>query len=118
MDETRNLEFTPRVYEKGMVNQVLDRSFKQFGQVNEETTKTVEQFFQDYEDLFYQIPVEGETGSHQYLIEKSSQLYNAGNEMEDIQPLLDEITNLRSQSVQDQSTILELQARLNSSAAN
>lgn len=110
-----NIGFTSKGYNRSEVDFVLDRSFTQFGQQSEETEKTVEQFFVDYEDLFFQIPVEGETNSHEYLVKKSSELsrlYSSGSSLEDIQPLLDEITMLRSQSVVDQQTIVDLRTQL------
>lgn len=102
------IDFIPRVYDKKASDSVLDRTFKEFGRKEEPVEKTIEQFFLDYEELYWLIPSEGETGSHQYLVEKSSQLYQPAKELEDIQPLLNEITLLRSQSIQDQKQIIEL----------
>lgn len=121
-DHEKQLEFIPKVYERSKANVVLDKTFKEFGQTTVESKKTVSQFFQDYEDLFYQIPVTGSL-SHQYLVEKSSELYKVGEDetLSTIQPLIDEITLLRSQSVADQQTILDLQiqiSNLSGSAAN
>lgn len=111
-DTVRNIEFNSTVYERAKTSLVMDRSFKEFGQKKDESEKTVEQFFIDYEDLFFQIPIEGNINSHQYLIEKSSQLYKVESTLQDIQPLIDEINTLRSQSVVDQQTILELKLQL------
>lgn|SRR5574344_1444 len=116
MVETSKIAFIPRVYEKSSLDVVVDRSFKEFGQTVSVEKKSVEQFFADYEDLYFQIPVEGTTGSHQYLVEKSSELYSIENPAVDIQPLLDEITTLRSQSVVDQQTILDLRTQLASTS--
>ena len=113
MENTRiNIGFESRAYNRGEADSVLNRTFSQFGQQEEISEKTVEQFFVDYEDLFYQIPVEGEINSHEYLIRKSSELYKLDTAAEDIQPLLDEITLLRSQSAVDQQTILDLRMQL------
>lgn len=115
------VNFNTQVYGRRATEEVVDRSFKEFGQRNVLSGKTVEQFFQDYEDLFFQIPASGSVNSHQYLIEKSSELFRVEQVMEDIQPLLDEITLLRSQSVQDQQTIIDLNlkiAELSSAASN
>lgn len=113
MESTRDISFIPRVYEKDKASIVLDRTFQEFGQPAEEVQeRTVDQFFADYEDLYFQIPIEGATGSHQYLVEKSSELYKAGESLVDIQPLLDEINLLRSQSINDQTTIVELRTKL------
>ena len=113
MESTKvNVGFESKVYDRTEADFVLDRSFSQFGQREEVTEKTVEQFFIDYEDLYYQIPVEGEINSHEYLIRRSSELYKINDTLTDIQPLLDEITLLRSQSVADQQTIIDLRTQL------
>ena len=113
MENTRvNVGFESKVYSRAEADFVLDRSFSQFGQQEPVTEKTVEQFFIDYEDLYYQIPVEGDINSHEYLIRKSSELVNIESTLQDIQPLLDEITLLRSQSVADQQTIIDLRTQL------
>lgn len=107
-----SIGFQARGYNRTEADFVLDRSFSQFGQQETPVEKTVDQFFVDYEDLFYEIPVQGDINSHEYLIRKSSELYNIEKTSEDIQPLLDEITLLRSQSVADQQTIIDLRTQL------
>ena len=107
-----NLGLTSKVYGRKEIDSIIDREFKQFGQPEELEEKTVDQFFVDYEDLFYQIPVEGSVNSHEYLVKKSSELYKVNTSTNDIQPLLDEITLLRSQSVVDQQTIIDLRTQL------
>lgn len=104
--------FNSQVYDRKTVNEVVDRSFREFGQKTVMASKTVEQFFQDYEDLYFEIPAKGDVQSHQYLVEKSSELYKMEDTLTDIQPLLDEITALKNQSVQDQQTILELNNKI------
>lgn len=114
-----SVDFVPKVYVRRDVQSVLDRKFREFGQVEETNPDTsVEQFFVDYENLFYLIPSTGSVNSHQYLVEKSSELYAPEQVALDIQPLLDEITLLRSQSVADQQTIIELQTELASIKAS
>lgn len=113
MENTRvSVGFEAKGYDRTDLDFVVDRTFSQFGQQEEVSEKTVEQFFVDYENLFYQIPVEGEINSHEYLIRKSSEHYHLDTSFEDIQPLLDEITLLRSQSVVYQQTIVDLQTQL------
>lgn len=110
--ERYKVEFEKRVYDSKAFNEVVDRSFQEFGQAPTESVKTVEQFFRDYEDLYYQIPVTGSVNSHQYLVEKSSLLYKMEEALIDVQPLLDEITVLKNQVIQDQKTIVELQIKI------
>lgn len=114
--ENYSVEFEQRVYEKQPFNEVVDRSFKEFAQRPTASARTVEEFFQDYEDLYFQIPASGSTHSHQYLIEKSSELYKLPEEVLDIQPLLDEITVLKNQVIQDQQRIAELEVKVASSS--
>lgn len=108
------VDFVPKVYKRKDVQSVLDRAFREFGQIEEEqgSKTSIEQFFRSYEDLYYLIPATGSVNSHQYLVEKSSELYTPEQAAVDIQPLLDEITLLRSQSVSDQQTIISLQTEL------
>ena len=110
--ERYSVDFNKRVYSKTPFLETVDRSFKEFGQQPTESVKSVEQFFQDYEELFFQIPATGSANSHQYLVEKSSQLYSVDQEMVDIQPLIDEITALKIQNIEYQQTIMDLQIQL------
>lgn len=110
--EKSKISFEKRVYEKKAFNEVIDRSFQEFAQTPTESIKTVDQFFRDYEDLYFQIPVSGSINSHQYLVEKSSLMYKVEETLVDIQPLLDEITSLKNQVIQDQQTIVDLRIQI------
>lgn len=114
--ERSKITFEKRVYEKDTFNDVVDRSFREFAQEPSESIKTVEQFFRDYEELYFQIPATGSVDSHQYLVEKSSLIYKVDEALVDVQPLLDEITNLKNQVIQDQQTIAELRVQIASSS--
>jgi hypothetical protein len=98
------------VFDTTEFNRVVDRSFSTFTQpVEEEDEDTVENFFRLYEKLYFTIDPTGETDSHQYLIAKSSELVNFERNTEDIQPLLDEISQLREQLLQANQQILDLE---------
>jgi hypothetical protein len=47
-----------------------------------------------------------------YLIKRSSELYRLDDSTADIQPLLDEITNLRAQIIDNESEIIALQEQV------
>jgi hypothetical protein len=66
-------------------------------------------FFDAYDNLFYQIPKLGETNSHEYLVKKSSAYIGAVSTNDEVQALLDEITQLRQDNLELQQTILTLQ---------
>jgi|TARA_B110000285_G_scaffold79500_1_gene91765 hypothetical protein len=104
----RDIEIKKKVYDKSGFNKVVDRSFKSYGQVEEvKQPTTVDEFFSDYERLYYEISPDGETKSHQYLIEKSMELVDFEKDTEDIQPLLDEIAQLRGQLLEYQEQLIE-----------
>ena len=50
-----------------------------------EALPTVAEFFQNYQQLFYNIPVEGGSNSHEYLVKVSGQYINAENFDENLQ---------------------------------
>jgi|LauGreDrversion4_2_1035121.scaffolds.fasta_scaffold400646_2 hypothetical protein len=69
---------------------------------------TIDEFFQDYEQLFFEIPKFGETNSHEYLI-KTSQAYIGSTVVNDeIVLLQQEITQLRRQLIELQTQPAQL----------
>lgn len=104
-----NIKIEKTVYNKDQFKKVVDTNFKSFAQpAPVEEDFTIEEFFTEYENLYYEIPSTGETQSHEYLIKRSSELVNFEKDTEDIQPLLDEITQLRTQILDYQQQIIEL----------
>ena len=94
-------------------NKVVDTSFKTFTQpVPEEDLDTTEELFRLYEKLYYEIDVTGEVDSHEYLVKKSSELLNFDKVTEDIQPLLDEIAQLRQDNLALNQQILTLETNI------
>ena len=101
------------VFDKENFDKVIDRSFKEYLQpAAEEDEMSVEEFFVEYDRLFYDIPPEGEVDSHRFLITRSSQLVDFEKDTEDIQPLLDEIAQLRNQNLEQAGQIIELQTQI------
>tara|TARA_B100000497_G_C7249688_1_gene179334 strand:- start:69 stop:440 length:372 start_codon:yes stop_codon:yes gene_type:complete len=108
-----NIKIQKTVYTKDSFGKVVDREFKSFITEEEETSvKTVEQFFKDYEELYLDIPLEGEGKSHKYLIERSSELVEIQEALLDIQPLLDEIAELRDQLLEANKKVVDLEISL------
>lgn len=97
------------VYDPIKFTKVVDTSFKTFAKPTPaEDTDTVEELFRLYNKLYLRIPIEGDTNSHQYLVTESSKLYSQQVQSIDIQPLLDEITQLRQQLLSANQEILAL----------
>jgi hypothetical protein len=98
------------VYDKNTFGKVINTQFNQLLNNQEEETPvfTIEDFFELYEQLFYQIPKEGDTNSHQYIIEKEAEYLGIIISQDDIQALLDEITTLRQQVLDTQTALDEI----------
>lgn len=62
-------------------------------------TPTVEEFFQLYDELFYDIPALGATNSHEYLVRTSGEYINFDEQNEIIRALQEEITGLREENL-------------------
>jgi hypothetical protein len=99
------------VFNKDTYGRVIDTQFHQLlnQEVIEETPSyTVDDFFQLYDELFYQIPKEGDVNSHQYILQREADYLGISISPDDIQALLDEITSLRQQVLETQTTINDL----------
>jgi hypothetical protein len=76
-----------------------------------EETISVEQFFDLYNSIFYDIPAEGNINSHQFLIERSQEYIGVSETTdEEVQILLDEITSLRQNLLDTEQELIQLQA--------
>ena len=108
------------VFNKRKFNQSVDTKFSQLVPKPEAEVPapTVEDFFILYTELFYEIPKEGETNSHTFLIKESSEYVDFDKINEDIQVLLEEITALRTELVEKDQTNLELQQKVLQAEAN
>lgn len=110
----KDIQIKKTVYTKADFDRVVDRAFKTFVTEQEDTGTTIEEFFVLYDELFYDIPVLGDTQSHEYLINKSSELVEIRTDTQDIQPLLDEIATLRAQILEYQQQLIEANTPTNS----
>jgi hypothetical protein len=108
-----NIKFQKQVFNKGDYSKIIDTSFKQLGvqtiQQQIEEQPTVEDFFNMYNDLFYDIPETGEINSHEFLIKKSSEYINFDPNQEEIEALQAEIAQLRTDLLDSQKQVIELQ---------
>ena len=100
------------VYVKNQYEKVIDTSFTQLVNVTSSLssslpTITLDQFFQYYQDLFYQIPKFGDINSHQYLVSTSGNYIGTTNTTDDtIQALVEEVTQLRQENLTLQQQII------------
>jgi hypothetical protein len=99
-------------YNKSQFGQVVNNQFTQFTTTPTASialTIDVNQFFQAYENLFFQIPKVGDTKSHQYLVNKSSEYIGENAMSDEVQALLEEITQLRQENVDLQRQVITVQ---------
>jgi hypothetical protein len=103
---TEKIDLIKKVYSKTEYPKIIDTQFQQLGviSVNEqiEATTTVQQFFEYYNELFYDIPSYGDSNSHEYLVKTSGEYINFDQENEIIEALRKEITQLRRDLLQSQ----------------
>ena len=100
MKEQYNL--SREVFPKSQYQNTIDTSFTQLitpvSDVTASELPTVNEFFDYYNQLFFDIPKFGETNSHEYLIKTSTEyIGETPFNNSEVQALLEEITDLRGQ---------------------
>jgi len=112
----KNINLNKDVFNKRSYKKTIDTKFKQLGvvpiQEQIDVQPTVQEFFDMYNTLFYQINELGPTNSHEFLV-KTSQEY-IGDTINDelIEALQDEIANLRNELLQTQQNFAKELAAL------
>jgi len=99
------------VFNKDAFSRVVDTQFSQLlnqGVEPEAPTFTVDDFFELYDQVFYQIPKEGDVNSHQFILQREADYLGVSISQDDVQALLNEITSLRQQVLEAQQTINDL----------
>jgi hypothetical protein len=107
----QQVKLVKRVYDKNQYQKVIDTSFTQLVQpitaATGSTLPSINQFFDYYNQLFFDIPKFGETNSHEYLIKTSQEYIGTTNVVNDeIQALISEITELRQENLELQQQLL------------
>ena len=101
------------VVQKSDLEKVVSKTFTTFVQPEVVSdTDSIEELFRLYDKFYLQIPPTG-VNSHTYLIEESRKIVDITEDLREIQPLLDEISELRERVLQAQEEILELTVQLN-----
>lgn len=109
---SKNLPIQKTVYNREKYRKVVSSNFTTFVPPPPDADPTIEDFFNLYESLFYEIPADGDIQSHSYLIRRSSELVDFEKDTQDIQPLLDEIADLREQLLEANGEILQLEIQV------
>lgn len=108
MSEIINIK--KRVFLKNTYPNIIDVEFNQLitqSPIEVEET-TVDEFFEIYNNLFYEIPIDGDFNSHKYIIKQSTEYVGESQNTEEIDLLLEEINQLRLELLEARQTIDEL----------
>jgi hypothetical protein len=108
----QEVKLNRKVYGKVSYPKVVNTEFSQLVQpsptVVVEDPLTVAEFFEEYNRLFFEIPQNGQSGTHEELVRRSSSYLGVTGQSEETQALLDEINNLRAQLLSAQQEIINL----------
>lgn len=109
-----NINLSKQVFDRDSFNNTIDTSFTQLVQPTSSlavtSSITVEQFFQEYQQLFFDIPKFGEINSHEYLVKTSGAYIGTTTPQDEVvQALIDEITQLRQDNLDLQQQISNIQ---------
>jgi hypothetical protein len=106
------VDIIKRAFDKEQYSKTIDTSFRELGvttlsdDIQSQTTTT--QFFELYNQLFYDIPADGETNSHEFLVQQSGEYIGFESNIEEIKALQDEISGLRTELLNAQMQIAQL----------
>lgn len=115
MIEEKKIDLKKSVFSKAQYLKTINTNFNELGvtsiseQIQNETS--IEDFFQLYNGLFYDIPAEGDTNSHRYIVEQSGEYINFSQNLEEIEALRAEITQLRTELLNSQIENVKLQTQ-------
>lgn len=109
--KTEKIDLIKKVYSKTDYTKIIDTRFQQLGNISVnqqiDETVTVNDFFESYNDLFYDIPSYGSSNSHEYLVKTSGDYINFDQDNEIIVALRAEISQLRRDLLQAQIATAE-----------
>lgn len=109
----QEVKLVKEVYGRNTFTRVVDTSFSElYRQTVAETVPTqqitVDEFFDLYNTLFFEIPATGEINSHQYLVARSTEYLGGGVLTDNEKAYIDEINSLRQQLLEANANYLSL----------
>jgi hypothetical protein len=113
---SEKVQITREVYQKDIYRNIIDTEFSQLSQPVstqiEEEGPTIEEFFQSYNELFFEIPKTGNVNSHEYIVKQSIEYLGDEYVNPLIAELQAEITSLKEQLVATSGVTEELTSQL------
>ena len=109
----KKIDVKKQVFNKAQYIKTIDTTFNELGVTNIiediESTVTVEQFFELYDELFYDIEPNGVNNSHEFLVKTSGEYINFDQESDIIKALQEEISSLRQENLDLQLQLVKAQ---------
>lgn len=105
------IQLNKTVFGKVTYPNVINTEFTQLLRTTQEEeieTITIDQFFQAYNDLFYEIPLLGDYNTHQELVKRSTEYIGVTQVTDEVEVLLEEINQLRLENLTLQQQIDDL----------
>ena len=107
----QNLNLNKEVFNKRVYQRVIDTSFKELGvkviQEELDDEPTIQELFNLYNELFYEIKKRGSTNSHEYIVRTSGEYISFEEKDILVQALEREIAELRKEILQAQQDLSE-----------
>ena len=113
-----------QVFDKAKFNETVNTSFSQLGVEEVDPSffdinlATQDDFFTLYDKFFFEIPKEGATNSHTFLIQESTEYIGYEQNQEEIQALLQEIADLREENLTLRQENVELTVKANTPSSS
>ena len=113
-----------QVFDKAKFNETVNTSFSQLGVEEVDPSffdinlATQDDFFTLYDKFFFEIPKEGATNSHTFLIQESTEYVGYEQNQEEIQALLQEIADLREENLTLRQENVELTVKVNTPSSS
>jgi hypothetical protein len=108
---SQELNLYREVYGQNTYTRVVDTEFKQLVdpvETNVIQDITVEEFFNLYESLFFEIPINGDVNTHEYLVRRSTEYLGGSVISDNEKALLEEINSLRQQLLDTNSSLIDI----------
>jgi hypothetical protein len=108
----KKIDINKSAFNKNQYLKTIDTTFNELGVTNIvediQSTVTVNDFFNYYNELFYDIPERGEINSHEFLVKTSGEYINFNEQSDIIKALQEEITALRELNLELEGNLIEI----------
>lgn len=110
---SQEVKLVKEVYGRNTFTKVVDTNFTELytpvtASVAPVQQTTVDQFFDLYNELFFQIPATGDVNSHEFIVKRSTEYLGGGVLTDNERAYIEEINSLRQQLLEANSNYLNL----------